>query len=283
MWWHIWAADKPLKGCVNTVCSVTLSSVRLAHLSTATRTNPLGSGSQPPTALGECQTPSSKSYRITECLRFRGTCGSICSNLSSSRTPTDPGLGMLSHYHTTTAFPDLLCLFVPAASFSGNTAKCPLCILPCTQWWDPPEPPLLQPEQPLLSQSLHIGEDLDSLQVLCLLCIGEPRTEPNIPGVNSAGQRREEGSPPPPTGNILLNAAQDIISLLLGKGTLLASIWCPLGPLGPFHTKLLSMCAHAFCTSICWSTWGSCQPNSPAGLWMAAWPLVHQPLLPAFL
>ena len=81
---------------------------------------------------------------------------------------------------------------------------------------------------------------MDSLQVLFLFCTGEPRTEPRIPGVNSAGQRRQEGSPPPPAGNTLLNAAQDTISLLRSKGTLLASAWCPLGPLGPFHTKLLS-------------------------------------------
>lgn len=65
---------------MNTVSSVTLSSVRLAHLSTATRASPLGPGSKLPTALGECQTPSSKSYRITEWLRFKGTSGSICSD-----------------------------------------------------------------------------------------------------------------------------------------------------------------------------------------------------------
>lgn len=112
MWWHIWAADKPLKGCVNTVCSVTLSSVRLAHLSTATRASPLGPGSQPPTALGECQTPSSKSYRIRECLTFKWTSGSICSNPSSSRDTHRPWPGhaqSLSHYHSVSWSPVLLC------------------------------------------------------------------------------------------------------------------------------------------------------------------------------
>lgn len=84
----------------------------------------------------------------------------------------------------------------------------PLCTLPAiisTCWEDPPEPSLLQGEQPQLFQpllrkemlwSLHHLYDplLDSPVAPSLFCSRELRTRPTTPGVASLELSREEGS-----------------------------------------------------------------------------------------